>query len=72
MDHGELVVTIKQFDSFSTWQLFPVTVQQNKNLDGRSHVKDNYQKARKTNDHFEKQILNHISNPHQDMFTQIE
>jgi len=41
-------------------------------LNGRSHVKDNYQKARKTNERFEKSILNHISNPHQDMFTQIE
>jgi hypothetical protein len=41
-------------------------------LDGRSDVKDHYQTARKKNKHFEKRLLNLISNPHQDMLTQID
>ncbi len=36
-------------------------------LDRRSYAKDNYQKARKKNERFEKRLLNLISNPHQDM-----
>jgi hypothetical protein len=37
-------------------------------LDGRSSAKDSYRK----NEHFEKRLLNLISNPHQDMLTQID
>jgi hypothetical protein len=41
-------------------------------LESRSSAKDNHRKSKKKNELFEKRLLNLISNPHQDMLTQID